>query len=156
AATGARDGGAPILAAGMTRQVAGGFDRALSRRERSMKKLLRTVVLLGVVALAAAAVWQWRQSSQKNALPAGIVAGNGRVESAEVDIAAKYGGRIKEILVREGDLVQEDQVLVKMDTDELEAELAKDKANLAQTEETAAEVRTDIAKSASQLKLAEV
>src|SRR5262249_25074091 len=88
--------------------------------------------------------------------PAGIVAGNGRVESVEVDIAAKYGGRIKEILVREGDLVQEDQVLVKMDTDELEAELAKDKANLAQTEETAAEVRTEIAKSASQLKLAEV
>ena len=69
--------------------------------------------------------------SQQNALPAGIVSGNGRIESVQVDIAAKYGGRIKEILAREGDLVQEGQVLVKMDTSELEAELAKDKANLA-------------------------
>jgi HlyD family secretion protein len=121
-----------------------------------MKKLLWTVVLLGVVAVASAAAWRWREYQRQNALPTGIVAGNGRIESTQVDIAAKYGGRIKEILAREGDLVEAGQVLVKMDTSELEAELAKDKATLAQNEQSAAEVRTEIAKSDSQLKLAEV
>jgi HlyD family secretion protein len=121
-----------------------------------MKKIFWTVVLLGVVAAASAAAWKWREYRLKNALPAGIVAGNGRIESTQVDIAAKYGGRIKEILAREGDMVEAGQVLVKMDTSELDAELAKDKATLAENEQAAGEVRTEIAKSDSQLKLAEV
>ncbi len=120
-----------------------------------MNKILWTVVLLGVVAAASAAAWQWRKSAQQNALPAGIASGNGRIESTQVDIAAKYGGRIKEILAREGDLVEAGQVLVKMDTVELEAELAKDKATLAANEESAEGVKTEIAKDDSQLKLAE-
>ena len=82
--------------------------------------------------------------------------GNGRIESVQVDVAAKYGGRIKEILAREGDLVEEGQVLVKMDTDELEAELEKDKAKLAESEQAAAEVKTEITKDESQLNLADV
>ena len=73
-----------------------------------------------------------------------------------MDVAAKYGGRIKEILAREGDLVEEGQVLVKMDTSELEAELEKDKAKLAESQEAAAEVKTEITKDESQLKLADV
>jgi HlyD family secretion protein len=121
-----------------------------------MKKILWTVVLLGVVAIASAAAWRYREYLQQNALPAGIVAGNGRIESTQVDIAAKYGGRIKEILAREGDLVEAGQVLVRMDTSELDAQLAKDKATLAENEQSAAEVRTEIAKNDSQLKLADV
>ena len=120
-----------------------------------MKKILWTVVLLGAVAAASAAAWRWREHVQQNALPAGIVSGNGRVESTQVDIAAKYGGRIKEILAREGDLVEPGQVLVRMDTSELVAELAKDRATVAENEESAAGVKTEIAKDDSQLKLAE-
>ena len=121
-----------------------------------MKKVLWALVLLGLVGVGSAAAWRWWKLSQASALPAGIVSGNGRIESVQVDIAAKYGGRIKEILAREGDLVQEGQVLVKMDTSELEAELAKDKANLAANEESAAQVKAEIAKHDSQLKLADV
>ena len=121
-----------------------------------MKKVFWALVLLGLVGVGSAAAWRWWKLSQASALPAGIVSGNGRIESVQVDIAAKYGGRIKEILAREGDLVQEGQVLVKMDTSELEAELAKDKANLAANEESAAQVKAEIAKDDSQLKLAEV
>ena len=102
------------------------------------------------------AAWRWWKLAQASALPTGIVSGNGRIESVQVDVAAKYGGRIKEILAREGDLVEEGQVLVKMDTDELEAELAKDKAKLAESEQAAAEVKTEITKDESQLKLADV
>jgi len=119
-------------------------------------KILWAVVLLGIAGVASAAAWQWWKLGQKNALPAGIVSGNGRIESVQVDVAAKYGGRIKEILAREGDLVDEGQVLVRMDTNEMEAELARDKAKMAESEETAAEIKTQIVKDESQLKLAEV
>ncbi len=101
------------------------------------------------------AAWKGWKASQKNALPEGIVAGNGRIESIQVDIAAKYGGRIKEILANEGDLVDQGQVLVRMDTGEQEAELANNKAKVAANQESAAEVETEIKKSESELKQAE-
>src|SRR6185312_4402337 len=121
-----------------------------------MKKMIWALVLIGLVGVASAAVWRRWKLTQANALPTGIVSGNGRIESVQVDVAAKYGGRIKEILAREGDLVQEGQVLVTMNTDEMEAELAKDKAKLAESEEAAAQVKTEITKDESQLKLADV
>ena len=111
---------------------------------------------MGLVGVGSAAAWRWWKLSQASALPTGIVSGNGRIESIQVDVAAKYGGRIKEILAREGDLVEEGQVLVKMDTDELQAELEKDKAKLAESEQAAAEVKTEITKDESQLNLADV
>jgi HlyD family secretion protein len=120
-----------------------------------MKKILWTLLLLGIVGVASVAAWQKWKASQKNALPEGIVAGNGRIESIQVDIAAKYGGRIKEILANEGDLVDQGQVLVRMDTGEQEAELANNKAKVAANQENAAEVETEIKKSESELKLAE-
>jgi len=121
-----------------------------------MKKIIWALVLMGIVGVASAAAWRWWKLSQTSALPTGIVSGNGRIESVQVDVAAKYGGRITEILAREGDLVEEGQVLVKMNTDELEAELAKDKAKLAESEEATATVKTEITKDESQLKLADV
>ncbi len=121
-----------------------------------MKKILWTLVLIGLLGAGSVAAWRWWKLSQVSALPTGIVSGNGRIESVQVDVAAKYGGRIKEILAREGDLVEEGQVLVKMDTDELQAELEKDKAKLAESEQAAAEVKTEITKDESQLKLADV
>ena len=121
-----------------------------------MKKMIWALVLIGLVGAGSAAAWRWWKLAQTSALPTGIVSGNGRIESVQVDVAAKYGGRIKEILAREGDLVEEGQVLVKMDTDELEAELEKDKAKLAESEQAAAEVKTEITKDESQLNLADV
>ena len=121
-----------------------------------MKKIFWALVLIGLVGVGSAAAWRWWKLAQTIPLPTGIVSGNGRIESVQVDVAAKYGGRIKEILAREGDMVEEGQVLVKMDTDELEAELEKDKAKLAESEQAAAEVKTEITKDESQLNLADV
>jgi len=120
-----------------------------------MKKVFWALVLMGLVGVGSAAAWRWWKLAQKDALPTGIVSGNGRIESIQVDVAAKYGGRIKEILAREGDLVEEGQVLVKMDTDELQAEREKDKSKLAESEQAAAEVKTEITKRESELKLSE-
>jgi HlyD family secretion protein len=120
-----------------------------------MKKLIWALVLIGLVGVGSAAAWRRWKLSQASALPTGIVSGNGRIESVQVDVAAKYGGRIKETLAREGDLVEEGQVLVKMDTSELEAELEKDKSKLAESQQAAAEVKTEITKDESQLNLAD-
>ncbi|MGZ0080529.1 HlyD family secretion protein [Methylomonas sp. YC3] len=57
-----------------------------------------------------------------NGLPDSIVSGNGRIEATEIDIATKIPGRIAEVLAREGDFVQVGKVLVRMDTQTLEAQ----------------------------------
>jgi HlyD family secretion protein len=121
-----------------------------------MKKVIWALVLIGLVGVGSAAAWRRWKLSQATALPTGIVSGNGRIESVQVDVAAKYGGRIKEVLAREGDLVEEGQILVKMDTAELQAEVEKDKAKLAESQQAAAEVKTEITKEESQLNLADV
>jgi HlyD family secretion protein len=120
-----------------------------------MRKLLRRILLLALaVAAGLGGYWLWKRS-QPIPLPQGIVSGNGRIESVQVDIAAKYGGRIKEILAKEGDLVEEGQVLARMDTSEQDAELAKNKATLAENRQAEVQVKTEITKSESELKLAE-
>ncbi|MCK9337596.1 MAG: HlyD family efflux transporter periplasmic adaptor subunit [Arcobacteraceae bacterium] len=49
--------------------------------------------------------------------------GNGRIEASEVSITAKIPGRLVEVYVNEGDIVQKGQMLAKLDTQELDAKL---------------------------------
>lgn len=65
-----------------------------------------------------------------NGPPAGFASGNGRIEAVEIDIATKIPGRIKEILVNEGDFVTARQILARMDTQVLEAQLSEAQASL--------------------------
>jgi HlyD family secretion protein len=81
---------------------------------------------LGVL-LAAGGYFAWQKFGHRG-LPAGIASGNGRIEATEIDIAAKIPGRIKEILADEGDFVTAGQVLVRMDTEQLEAQRRQAKA----------------------------
>lgn len=67
------------------------------------------------------------------ALPNGFVTGNGRIEATEVDIATKSAGRIKEVLVHEGDFVEPGQVVARMDTQALEAEYSEMQAKVRQS-----------------------
>lgn len=59
---------------------------------------------------------------------------NGRIEGTEIDIAPRMGQRILNLLVREGDSVEKGQVVVRMDTDVLEAELKEAQAKRLQAE----------------------
>lgn len=52
----------------------------------------------------------------------GFVSGNGRIEATEIDIAAKLGGRVQDILVNEGDFVKAGQPLARMQIDTLRAQ----------------------------------
>jgi HlyD family secretion protein len=99
--------------------------------KKDMNKII-LVVAVAIVAFIGYKVWK----SQQFALPDGIASGNGRIESTQVNISPKESLRVKEILAKEGDLVQKDQVLVRMDTSTLESQLteAKAKVELAKTE----------------------
>jgi len=85
------------------------------------------LVLLAV--LAGGGYYAWQQFGG-NSLPPGIASGNGRIEAIEIDISTKNAGRIKEILVDEGDFVEKGQVLARMDTEQLESQRAQADAQL--------------------------
>jgi len=96
-----------------------------------MKKNVRTAVI--VVLVAAVAFIAWR-SLRPHGLPSGFASSNGRIEATEIDVAAKIAGRIREILVNEGDMVTAGQVLVRMDTDVLQAQHREAEAQLKEAE----------------------
>jgi HlyD family secretion protein len=83
--------------------------------------------LAGAAAVVAYLLWG---ALSGGGLPPGIVSGNGRIEAVEIDVATKTPGRIKEILVDEGQLVEAGQVLARMDTDQLEAQRKQAEAQL--------------------------
>ena len=83
------------------------------------------VLLLALLAGGGVLAWQAWQTWM-TALPPGIASGNGRVESVQVDVTTKEPGRVATILVHEGDMVRPGQIVAKMDTVTLEAELAQD------------------------------
>lgn len=88
---------------------------------------LRGGALVAVAGAAAGAAW-WFLKPQE--LPPAFASGNGRVEAVEVDIAAKIAGRIKEVLVNEGEFVRAGQTVAEMDSSVLEAQLREAQAQL--------------------------
>lgn len=65
--------------------------------------------------------WRYWQQQKAGELPAGIAAGNGRIEARLADVSAKEPLRVKEVRVQEGDLVKPGQVVALLDTLTLEA-----------------------------------
>lgn len=91
----------------------------------------RKIVWPGLaIALAAAGLFLAWYALQPAGLPAGIASGNGRVEAVEIDIDSKVPGRILDILVDEGDFVSAGQVLARMDSYDLDAQLRGAQADL--------------------------
>lgn len=119
-----------------------------------MKRFTRVLALVAALA-AAYGGWRWWKSQQPEPLPNGIVSSNGRVEAVQVDVATKLAGRIEEILAKEGDLVQADQVIARMDTRQLKASLAEAEARLAEVEQSVDQAKANIVKSESNVSLAQ-
>src|SRR3974390_3068410 len=105
------------------------------------KKWIFIPIILVIGGVLVFKYWKSKQS----ALPAGIASGNGRIEAKLVDATAKEPLRVKEVLVDEGDLVRPGQVLVRLDTVTIEAELAEDQAAVAAAREEFASAKAAIA-----------
>ncbi len=119
------------------------------------KKLTRWIVVAVVLAAGGFAGYKYWKLLHAG-LPPGIVSGNGRIEAKLIDASAKEPLRVKQILVDEGDLVKPGQVLVRLDTVTLEAELAKDRAAVASAKESLAAANAAIVKQQSEIRLAQI
>ena len=84
-------------------------------------------------------------------LPDGIVKSNGRLEATEVDVAAKYPGRLVELTVNEGDEVTAGQVVGKISSPETEAQLAGAQAQVLKAKQSLAEAEANIVQRNSDL-----
>src|SRR5262245_153363 len=99
---------------------------------------IAAALVLGVVVILA-----WRRYGADRE-PASIASGNGRIEATEIDVATKRAGRLKEVLVQEGDFVTVGQVLARMDTEVLDAQLREAKAQVQEMRSTAATARSQL------------
>ncbi|HEX3437388.1 MAG TPA: HlyD family efflux transporter periplasmic adaptor subunit [Pseudacidobacterium sp.] len=94
----------------------------------AVKRALGLAVLM---ALVVGGYLAWQHFRPKG-LGDAFASGNGRLEAQELDISAKSAGRISEILVREGDFVDAGQIVARMDTNVLQAQLQQAHADEAQ------------------------
>jgi len=104
----------------------------------------RKVIIIAIVALALAGGGVAWLILSKPALPPGFAGGNGRLEAKQVDVATKYEGRIAEVLADEGDNVAEGQVVARMDTDVLEAQLRNAQARIREAEDNKRTAQADV------------
>lgn len=68
-------------------------------------------------------------------MPEGIAKSNGRLEATQIDVAAKYAGRLKSILVKEGDDVVAGQTLAVIESPETQAQLNGARAQVLQAKQ---------------------
>ena len=97
-----------------------------------VRRLLFFLVLLGV---AAAAWWGFTQRAAQPATVYGIV------ESRRVEVGSKIGGRVTEVLVEEGAIVDPETPLVRFDFAELRARLRQADARVAEAQARTEQLR---------------
>ncbi len=118
----------------------------------------RKSVLLLIIPIALLAAgyggFSWWQARQ-DALPDGIVWGNGRIEADQVDIAPKYPGRIESLSVEEGDMVKAGDELARMTTSELAAAYDRAEAEAALAREALVEAEALVVQRRSEQRYAE-
>src|SRR5262249_8718501 len=122
----------------------------VARGSGKLRKWLVVATVLGVVAgagfgwaeytgtdLRGTITAAWRRLTG-NDVPEGFALTNGRVEATKTYITTKYQGRIEAILVREGDTIDEGQLLARMDTRTLKAQLRQAEAQIQKAKDTKA------------------
>src|SRR5258707_10146279 len=94
----------------------------------------RVILIIAAVVVVSGGALAWFVF-RKPGLPPGFAGANGRLEAKQIDIATKYQGRIKEVLADEGDTTDAGQVVARMDTEPLEAQLRSDEAKIKEAQD---------------------
>jgi HlyD family secretion protein len=126
---------------------------APSKRSPPPRPRWRMFALAGLVAAGAGAAY-WR-GARPAVLPPSIASGQGRVETDEIDIDAKYAGRVAETIAGEGEAVKAGQVVARMDARDLEASLHKAEAQVEGARRSVEEARANVDQQKTQLTLAQ-
>ena len=103
------------------------------------------VGILAVMVIVVLLAWQFIKAQRGKV----IASANGRIEATEVNIAAKYAGRIVKEFVDQGDYVTKGEVVAKMDTDVLQAQLREAQAKVQETQSTITAKRSKLAENES-------
>lgn len=93
------------------------------------------------------------QRLRSGSLPSGIAKSNGRIEATQIDVAAKYAGRLSQVLVKEGDDVTAGQVVAKISSPEYEAQLRGAQAQVLKAKQGLAEANALIVQRKSEITL---
>lgn len=120
--------------------------------DRSRAWWIRAAGVAGIVGIALLLVWLYLKGHGDSH---GIVSANGRIEATEIDVAAKNAGRIEAIFVDEGDFVSAGQVVARMDTDVLQAQLREAEAHVQQAQSAVITARSQLAQRQSEKAAAE-
>lgn len=109
----------------------------------SLKHRLIPLALAAATLAAGTYAWiHWRSGPLDTT---GLVSGNGRTEATEIDIAAKLGGRVQSIAVKEGELVHPGQTLAQIQVDSLQASLDEARARQQQAVTSIASAEAQVA-----------
>lgn len=76
----------------------------LAERNVMTKEQKKWLVIIAILMLLAALGAGIREIFTTKDRDNGLASGNGRIEAVEIDIAAKSAGRVKDILIREGQM----------------------------------------------------
>lgn len=117
------------------------------------RKVSVALVIAVLAAFVGYAAWSVL-FAPSDAPPDGFARGNGRIEADLVDISTRLAGRVSEIAVSEGELVQAGDVLAVMDTTELEAQKARAEAAVASAEAAVVVARAGVAEATARQALA--
>lgn len=118
------------------------------------RKISITLVLTVLAAFLGYAAWKVLLAPS-DLPPEGFARGNGRIEADLVDISTRLAGRVSEITVREGDLVQPDDALAVMDTDALQAQRMQAQAAVASAEAAVGVAQAGVAQAEANLALSQ-
>ena len=100
------------------------------------------LISVGIVAIAGGLIAWWFLRTP--GLPAGFAGGNGRLEAREVDVAAKYQGRLKTVLADEGDTIEQGQIVATIDTEPLEAQLRASEAKIREAQDNLRSAQAEV------------
>ncbi len=118
------------------------------------RSILKKISIFALLALCTAAGAYYLYQQRQGVLPPGFASGNGRLEATEVDVATKIAGRLAELGPREGDWVDADAVVGRLDADDLRAQLRAAEAQVIQAQKAGDESRAGVRKSKSDVTLA--
>lgn len=83
-----------------------------------------------------------RERLRSKKMPEGITKTNGRIEATQVDVAAKYPGRLVDITVEEGSEVKAGEVVGRISSPEYEAQLRAVQSNVDRAKKSLAEAES--------------
>jgi len=125
----------------------------LAQRKRLRLPQLLLLIAGGCLVLGAVIYWQRQEDAR---VRPGFARSNGRIEVERIDLATKTAGRLAEVFVNEGDVVEEGAVIARIDASEVTAKRAALAAQLQRSSEAIDRAEAALVVQRAQKHLAEI